>query len=152
MGLETAVYTFHTAFAALWVGSVLFVSTSVLPLAIDGDVAPDVFGTVVARLQWLTRISAVVLFATGGHLAGTLYTVGTLTGTGRGYLVLAMLGLWLALAAAIEVGSARALRGVDHRKIREPARQARPFYRLGSLFAIGLLVVAGLLGGPSPAI
>lgn len=150
MVLETAVYTLHTAFAAVWAGSVLFVAGAVLPLAIDGDVAPSVFGSVVTRLQWLTRISAVVLFATGGHLAGTLYTADSLTGTTGGSLVLAMLALWVGLAAAVEVGSAKARRGTDASKIREPAREARPFYLLASLFAVGLLVVAGLLGSPSP--
>lgn len=150
MVLETAVYTLHTAFAAVWAGSVLFVAAAVLPHAMSGDVSPDVFGSVVARLQWITRISAVVLFATGGHLAGTLYTADTLTGTARGYLVLAMLALWLGLAAVVEVGSARARRGADAGKIREPAREARPFYLAGSLVAAGLLVVAGLLGSPSP--
>lgn len=149
MVLETAVYTLHTGFAALWAGAVLFVAGAVLPLAIDGDVAPAVFGTVVTRLQWLTRISAVVLFATGGHLAGTLYTVGSLTGTGRGHLVLTMLALWVGLAATVEVGSAKAGRGTDANKIREPAREARPYYLLASVFAVGLLVVAGLLGSPS---
>ena len=150
MVLDTVVYTVHTAFAALWAGSVLFVAAAVLPLAMDGDVSPEVFGSVVARLQWVTRLSALLLFVTGGHLAGTLYTVGSLTGTTRGWLVLAMLTLWLLLAAVVEVGSVRARRGVDERKIRQPARDARPFYLAGAVLAAALLVVAGLLGTPSP--
>jgi hypothetical protein len=150
MIVDTAVYTVHTAFASLWAGSVLFVASAVLPLAMDGDVSPEAFGSVVAKLQWVTRGSALLLFLTGGHLAGTLYTVETLTGTVSGYLVLAMLTLWLLLAAAIEVGSARARRGVAERKVRQPARDARPFYLAGSVLAVGLLVVAGLLGSPAP--
>lgn len=148
MVVDTVAYTIHTGFAAVWAGSVLFVTAAVLPLAMDADVSPEAFGSVVTRLQWVTRISAVLLFATGGHLAGTRYTVGSLTGTGRGHLVLTMLTLWLLLAAVVEIGSARALRGVDERKIREPARQARPFYLAGAAFAVGLLVVAGMLGAP----
>ena len=148
MVVDTVAYTIHTGFAAIWAGSVLFVTAAVLPLAMDADVSPAAFGSVVTRLQWVTRISAVLLFATGGHLAGTRYTAGTLTGTPRGYLVLAMLTLWLLLAAVVEIGSARAQRGIDQEKIREPAREARPFYLAGALFAVGLLVVAGLLGTP----
>jgi hypothetical protein len=61
-----------------------------------------------------------------------------------------MLALWLGLAAVVEVGSARANRGIEKRKIREPARAARPFYLAGAVLAVGLLVVAGLLGTPTP--
>jgi uncharacterized membrane protein len=147
MVVDTVSYVVHTGFAALWAGSVLFVTAAVLPLAMDGDIAPEAFGRVVARLQWVTRISALVLFVTGGHLAGTLYTAESLTGSGRGHLVLTMLALWLGLAAVVEIGSSKVRSGVDDRKVRQPARDARPFYLLGSVLAVGLLVVAGLLGG-----
>lgn len=148
MVVDTASYALHTAFAALWAGSVLFVAVAVLPLAMDADLSPEAFGSIVSKLQWVTRASALVLLATGGHLAGTLYTADTLTGTTGGWLVLAMLALWLGLAAVVEVGSARAKRGVEENKIREPARAARPFYLLGAVLAVGVLVVAGLLGAP----
>jgi hypothetical protein len=150
MVLDTVMYTVHTAFAALWAGSVLFVVAAVLPLAMNGDLSPAAFGSVVSKLQWVTRISALLSFVTGGHLAGTQYTVGTLTGTTSGYLVLAMLALWLGLAAVVEIGSAKAGRGIENDKIREPARDARPFYLLGAALAVGLLIVAGLLGTPEP--
>jgi hypothetical protein len=148
MVVDTAMYTIHTAFAALWSGSVLFVVAAVLPLAMDGELEPDAFGSVVSKLQWVTRVSALLMLVSGGHLAGTGYTVGSLTGMTRGYLVLVMVALWLGLAAAVEIGSARAQRGIDERKIREPARNARPFYLGASLLAVGLLVVSGLLGMP----
>jgi uncharacterized membrane protein len=149
MVVDTAMYTIHTAFAALWSGSVLFVVAAVLPLAMDGNVEPDAFGSVVSKLQWITRISALLMLVSGGHLAWAGgYTFGSLTGTTRGYPVLVMVALWLGLAAAVEIGSARAQRGVDERKIREPARNARPFYLAASLLAVGLLVVSGLLGMP----
>ena len=146
MVVDTAMYTVHTAFAALWSGSVLFVVAAVLPLAMDADVSPAAFGSVVSKLQWVTRVSALLMLLTGGHLAGTGYTVESLTGSPRGYLVLTMVALWLGLAAAVEIGSARAQRGVDDEKIREPARDARPFYLTAAVLAVGLLVVAGLLG------
>jgi uncharacterized membrane protein len=148
MVADTVVYTLHTAFAALWAGSVLFVVAAVHPLAMDGDIAPDAYGSVVTKLQWVTRASALVLFVTGGHMAGTGYGLGDLTGSTGGYLVLTMLGLWLVLTATVEVGSARVLRGVDGRKIREPAREARPLFLAAVVVAVGLLVVAGLLGRP----
>lgn len=148
MVVDTAVYTVHTGFAALWAGAVLFVTAAILPLAMEGDLSPEAFGSVVSKLQWVTRISAVLLFVTGGHLAGTRYSVESLTGSGTGHLVLTMLALWLLLAAVVEIGSAKVQRGVDERKIREPARNARPFYLAGAAFAVGLLVVAGLLGTP----
>jgi uncharacterized membrane protein len=148
MVVDTVAYTLHTAFAAIWAGSVLFVVAAVMPLAMDGDLSPAAFGSVVSKLRWTTRISALVTFVTGGHLAGTQYTVETLTGTTGGYLVVAMLTLWLGLAAVVEIGSAKAARGVENDKIRGPARDARPFYLIGVALAVGLLVVAGLLGTP----
>ena len=148
MVVDTAMYTVHTAFAALWSGSVLFVVAAVLPLAMDADVSPEAFGSVVSKLQWVTRVSALLMLLTGGHLAGTGYTVESLTGSPRGYLVLTMVALWLGLAATVEIGSARAQRGVDDEKIREPARDARPFYLTAAVLAVGLLVVSGLLGMP----
>ena len=148
MVVDTAMYTVHTAFAALWSGSVLFVVAAVLPLAMDADVSPEAFGSVVTKLQWVTRVSALLMLLTGGHLAGTGYTVESLTGSPRGYLVLTMVVLWLGLAATVEIGSARAQRGVDDEKIREPARDARPFYLTAAVLAVGLLVVSGLLGMP----
>lgn len=149
MVVDTAIYTVHTGLSALWVGSVLFVASAVLPLAMDGDIRPAAFGRVVSKLRWVTRISALLLFLTGGHLAGTLYDPASLTGTTGGYLVLTMLAFWFGLAAVVEIGSARAARGVENDKIREPAREARPFYYAGVLFSVGLLVVAGLLGTPA---
>ena len=148
MVVDTAMYTVHTAFAALWSGSVLFVVAAVLPLAMDADVSPAAFGSVVSKLRWVTRISALLMLLTGGHLAGTGYTVESLTGSPRGYLVLTMVALWLGLATTVEIGSARAQRGVDDEKIREPARDARPFYLTAAVLAVGLLVVSGLLGMP----
>jgi len=148
MVVDTAMYTVHTAFAALWSGSVLFVVAAVLPLAMNADVSPEAFGSVVSKLQWVTRVSALLMLLTGGHLAGTGYTVESLTGSPRGYLVLTMVALWLGLAATVEIGSARAQRGVDDEKIREPARDARPFYLTAAVLAVGLLVVSGLLGMP----
>lgn len=152
MVVDTAMYTVHTAFAALWAGSVLFVAAVILPLAMNAELSPEAFGSVVSKLQWITRASALLLLVTGGHLAGTLYTVDTLTGTTRGHLVLAMLAFWVGLAVVVEIGSAKANRGIDAKKIREPARAARPFYGLGAAFATGLLVVGGLLGTPVPIV
>ena len=148
MVVDTAMYTVHAAFAALWSGSVLFVVVAVLPLAMDADVSPAAFGSVVSKLQWVTRVSALLMLLTGGHLAVTGYVLEGLTGTTSGYLVLTMVALWLGLAATVEIGSARAQRGVDEKKIREPARNARPFYLAAAVFALGLLVVSGLLGMP----
>ena len=142
-------YTVHTALSALWTGSVLFVVLAVLPLAMDGDVSPDVLGRVVSTLQWVTRASALLTLLSGGYLAVTGgYTVDRLTGTTGGYLVVAMVLLWLGLAAVVEIGSARAQRGIDERKIRQPARDARPFYLAAVALSVGLLVVSGLLGMP----
>lgn len=145
--IETVVAVLHLVFAGIWTGSVLFAAWGVLPLAGRGDVEPDALGFVADRLTTVSRVSALVLFATGGHLAGTRYTVETLTGTGRGHLVLTMVALWLVLAALVEVGSSRLTDELQQDPVRTPATKARPFYNGAAAVAVLLLVDAGLLLG-----
>lgn len=146
MSLATTVsQVLHMVFAAVWTGSVVFVTWAVLPGARDGafDAAP--LEPVVTKLRTLTRVSAVVFVATGGHLAGTGYTGEALLSTTRGNLVVAMLVLWLVLVALVEVAAGRLLSGLGDLKVRAPANEARPFLLAGSAVAVALLVVAGLL-------
>lgn len=143
--LETSFYGLHSIFAGIWAGSVLFVVLAVLPLAREGDFNAAPLAAIASRLQTISRVSAVVLLATGSHLAAEVYTRETLTGTTPGTLVLAMVGLWLLLAATVEIGTKRVLEGTDQSKVREPARTARPWLLAASLSAIGLLAIGGLI-------
>lgn len=143
--VDSVMWTVHVLFAGVWTGSVVFAVYAILPSALEGTIDPDPLQVIVSRLQWITRISALLLLISGGHLAGTLYTVETLTGTVGGYLVLAMLVLWLVLTGLIEVGSKKLASGLANRKLREPARAARPFYYGAAVVAILLLINAGLL-------
>ncbi|GAB3023422.1 copper resistance protein CopD [Natronobiforma cellulositropha] len=143
----------HLVFAALWAGSVCYVAFVVLPLARDGAFnTTKPLEVMSGKLTTLSRASAVVLFLSGGHLAGTTYTVGDGAGPGlftstNGQLVLAMVALWLALAVLVEVGSKRLRTGLDGKKLREPAHEALPVFRAAGVVAIGLLVVAGTISG-----
>lgn len=137
----------HLLFAGLWTGAVVFVAWTVLPLARAGDVQPGPVESVVGRLRTLSRASALVLFLTGGHMAGTGYTVESLTGTTRGHLVLAMVALWFVLMALVEFAAGRFLGGLDDGKLREPAVAVTRPFQAAALVALALLVVAGLLAG-----
>ena len=148
--LDTAVVSLHLLFAALWAGGVVFVTVAILPLARDGTMAPGPLGTVTDRLVWLSRLSALVLLLTGGHMAGTFYTAESLTGTTRGHLVLGMVVLWLVLAALVEVGGRELTDGTAREKVREPARDARPYLLAATVVALALLVDGGLLAGGFP--
>ncbi len=145
--VDTVSAVLHLTFAGIWTGSVLFAAWGVLPLAGTGDLDPDALGSIAGRFTNVSRVSALALFATGGHLAGTRYTVETLTGSGRGHLVLTMIVLWFVLAALVEVGSRRLAEELRKEKVRTPARKARPFYNGAAAVAILLLVDAGLLLG-----
>lgn len=142
-------YVLHLVFGGVWTGSVVFVTLGILPTARDGTANAEPLRPVVEKLRWVSRASALVLLASGGHMAGTLYTVESLTGSGRGHLVLAMVALWLGLAALVEIGSSKLADGFDQRKVRQPARDARPFFLAASVVAAGLLVVGGLLASPA---
>ncbi|MFD1515510.1 CopD family protein [Halomarina rubra] len=144
---DAVAYTTHLLFAGLWTGTVLFVTVGILPLGLRGDIRPAPFEFAVSRLSTVTRVSALALFVTGGHMAGNAYTVESLTGSPRGHLVLTMVALWFLLAALVEVGSARMRRGLNAEKVRTPARDGKPFLYAASVVALLLLVDAGLLAG-----
>jgi hypothetical protein len=136
-------------FAAALTGSVLYVALFVNPAAVTGDIGNEAFARVTSGLTTVTRASAVVLLLTGGHQAGTLYTFETLLGTGRGHLVVTMLVLWVAMTGLVEVAGSKLRDGLDAGKLREPAREARPFLRGAAVLAVLLLVDAGLLAAPA---
>jgi hypothetical protein len=142
-------YVLHMIFAAALTGSVLYVALFVNPAAVTGDIGNEAFARVTSGLTTVTRASAVVLLLTGGHQAGTLYTFETLLGTGRGHLVVTMLVLWVAMTGLVEVAGSKLRDGLDAGKLREPAREARPFLRGAAVLAVLLLVDAGLLAAPA---
>lgn len=146
--IHAVMWTIHVGFAVLWTGSVLFVTVAVLPPAIRGDVGSEALSSVVGRLRWITRIGAVAFVVSGGHMAGTLYTLETLTGTGEGHLVLTMFALWFVITGLVEVGSGKVVDGLETGKLREPARDAKPFFYGAAGLSVGLIVTSGLLANP----
>ncbi|WP_439028630.1 transporter [Haloarchaeobius sp. DT45] len=145
--LDLVMRTLHSVTAAAWAGSVLFLTLGLLPSALDGSLNASPMESVVGRFRWITRGSSLLLFVTGGHLAGTLYTIGdgggiSLFGSPRGHLVLTMLGLWLVLTGLCEVGASKLAGGFSEKKVRSPAADAKPFLYAASLVAVLLLVDA----------
>lgn len=138
-------FALHVAFGGLLTGAVLFVAYAVEPVAYAGDMGPDPLATAAGKLATVSRASAVVLFVTGSHQAAARYTLDSLLETGRGHLVLAMLALWVALTALVEVAVAKLESGTGQGKVRSPARDARPYLRLAALLAVLVLVDGGLL-------
>ncbi|WP_435344544.1 CopD family protein [Haloarchaeobius sp. HRN-SO-5] len=143
--IDVAVRALHSVTAATWAGSVLFVTFALLPSAVDGSLDAAPMRSVVSRFRWLSRGSSAVLFVTGGHLAGTLYTVERLTGETSGHLVLGMLVLWFVLTGLVEVSCGKLQRDFEEKKVRTPAQAARPFLQASSLVAVLLLVDAVLI-------
>lgn len=143
--VDAAMYTLHLLFAALWTGSVLFVTYAIVGLARDANLNAAPLGTIAGKLTTISRASALVLFVTGGHMAATGYTVDSLLGSPRGHLVLTMLVLWFVLAGLVEVGASKLSDGTDRDKVREPARDATPFFRGAAVVAVLLLLDAGAL-------
>jgi len=148
---DTLVYGLHLLFAALWVGAVAFVALVVVPLARDGGLNATPLGALTARLRTISRISALVLLLSGGHMAAAAYTAESLTGSGRGHLVLTMVALWVALAALVEVAGGKLEAGTDDKKVREPAREARPLLLAATVVGAALLFVGAALSTNLPA-
>ncbi|MEF8838250.1 MAG: transporter [Haloarculaceae archaeon] len=148
MALADAVSaTIHVAFAGLWTGTVLFVVFAVLPLATDGSLNAKPLAAFAGKLKTVSRVSTVLLLLTGGHLTGSLYTVASLTGTGAGHAVLAMIVLWLVLTVLVEIGAGKLTDGTETGKVRTPAAAAKPYLQGSALVAVLLLIDAGALAG-----
>jgi uncharacterized membrane protein len=149
MALADATATvIHQVFAAVWVGSIVFMTFAVLPMAKDGLLDPESVERASGTLKKITRVSALLLLLTGGHLAGSYYTGESLLGTTSGYLVLAMVALWLILTGLLEVTASRLEDGLQAKRVRAPAHETQTWYRAASVIGIALLVVAGLLSSP----
>lgn len=144
--IDVAVLATHLLFAGVWTGSVLFMAVGVLPTAVDGSANAGPLAVQTGRLRWLSRISALVLFVTGGHTAAQRYSLETLTGSTGGHLVLVMVGLWVAMAGLVEVAGGRLTDGFEAGKVREPARAARPMLLIASVIGLVLLLIGGVLG------
>lgn len=138
--------TAHLVFAALWAGSVFYVAFVVLPLARDGAFnTTKPLEAIAGKLTTISRVSALVLLFSGGHLAGQRYTSERLFESTNGHLVLGMVVLWALLAGLVEIGGKRLETGLNGKKLREPAADALPVYRAGAVVAIALLVVGGAI-------
>jgi len=140
MEIDAAVRTVHSVFAALWVGATVYVTFAVLPALRDGDGTAAFADRLSSRFTVVSVVSAAVLFVTGGHLAGTLYTVDALVETARGNLVAAMTALWLVLAGVLHVGTKKLDAGVEEDRLRQPASDAYPWFVVSSLLGTVLLV------------
>ncbi|WP_324662374.1 transporter [Haloarcula sediminis] len=145
--VDAAIYATHLVFAGLWSGTVLFTSYAVVPTAMGGDMQASALEAITGKLRTVSRASSVLLLLTGGHLAATRYTGESLFATGRGHLVLAMVALWFALAALVEIGASKLADGTAQQKVRQPAAEARPLLLAASVVAVLLLVDAGAILG-----
>ncbi|MFC6976417.1 CopD family protein [Halomicroarcula sp. GCM10025709] len=145
--VDAAIFGTHLVFAGLWSGSVLFTVYAVLPVAMNGNARVRALEPITGKLKTVSRVSALALLLTGGHMAATRYTAESLTGTGRGHLVLTMVALWFLLAGLVEVGASKLTDGFDRKKVGEPAREARPFLLGAAVVAVLLLLDAGAILG-----
>ena len=150
MSAESAgLYAIHLLFAGLWTGSVLFVTWAILPLAGNGDLNATPLESVAGKLKLVSRVSAVLLLLTGLRMAmlGNYTSTDVLFGTTNGYLVVTMVVLWFVLMGLLEVGAGKLTDGTGKKKVREPAKEAKPFLYGASVVALLLLLNSGVLAG-----
>jgi uncharacterized membrane protein len=148
--LDTVATVLHVLVGGLWIGSVVFVALAVLPLGRDADVDAEPLATVVGRLLTLSRVGALLMLATGGHVLyhvtlGGEFSTEPLTSSGHGHLIVTMVVLWLGVIATVEIGGSKLSAGLDAGKLREPTRRALPWFRAAAVLGIGVLTVGGLL-------
>ncbi|MFP9190944.1 hypothetical protein ACLI4Q_04665 [Natrialbaceae archaeon A-CW1-1] len=135
----------HTVFAAVWTGGTLLIVGTIIPAARRGLIDKKGLSLITRRFLYLTVASVILLLLTGGHLAGTLYTVESLQSTGRGHLVLSMVGLWFVLPIIIYLGSRHLVNIPSEMPTKTAIAAAYPWFVGASAVSIALLITAGLL-------
>ena len=145
VSIHDVAMTVHTIFAAIWTGGTLVIAGAVIPAARSELLSTDGLTLIARRFWYLTVGSVLLLLFSGGHLAGTLYTVETLQSSSRGNLVLLMVGLWFILAIVLFFGFRRLTNTKPEQSAVVAATKARPWFLGGSIVAIALLIIAGLL-------
>lgn len=143
MNLVSAMAFLHIVFAALWTGSVVFVTWGVLPVARNGSLEASAISMIVSRLVTLSRGSAVVLLVSGGVMAAQ-YGDAIMNTTG-GYLVLGMTVLWLLLIGFVELAARTLTNGLAAETPGAAVGAATGRFRAAGTVALLLLVDAGLL-------
>ena len=136
----------HLLTGAVWAGTVTFVVVGVLPAAREGQLNAEPLGAIAGSLRSVSRVAAVLLVLTGGHLlAARGYLGERLYASGDGHLVLTMVGLWLVATGLVEVGTGRLVDGAGDRKVRGPARAATRFLQGAAVLAALVLVDAAFI-------
>lgn len=143
MNLYAAMAFLHLVFAAVWTGSVIFMTWGVSPAARSGSGKAGALETILTRYRTLSRVSAIVLLVSGGLLAGRYGD--TLMQTTEGYLVLAMIVLWVLLIGFVEMATKTALVGITEHEVGKAVGAASGRFRAAGIVAVLLLVDAGLL-------
>jgi putative copper export protein len=143
--VEVVVRAVHLVIAATWVGAVFFFAFGVLPLAREGSLNAAPLERFTERLKIGSRIASVLLLLSGGYMISLAGYEDSLLSSPAGYLVLAMVGLWLALTGLVEVGAARVLAGAEDLRVRTPGKRGTPFLRAATFVGVLLLVDAVLI-------
>lgn len=131
--LETVAVVTHVLFAGLWTGSVAFAAAVVA----GGQRLQGSGRELLAdRLKNVSRTSAVLMLLSGGYLASA-YSGSYFMGTMRGYLLTAMVVLWVVLMVLVELAASRLVSDAD---------RATTLFWLAGAVAVLLLLDAGLVG------
>lgn len=143
--IDTTVVTIHNLFAALWIGSVLFVTYALVPAAREGNVRTATFRGVLEKLTTVTRVSALFLVLSGIYITVDLYTVERLTETTSGYLVIAKVVLWFGLAGVVEAAVGRLRTELNEQQLENAVETVSPLFYVASGLAILSIVAVALL-------
>ena len=143
MDLHAGMAFLHLGVAAVWTGSVLFLSWGVLPTVQGGSIGADSLETILDRFLAVTRLSALVLLVSGGLMASRYG--GGLTATTPGQLVLGMTVLWLLFTGVSEDAGCKLRTGLESESTGTAVARSRRRFDVAGVLAVLLLIDAGLL-------
>ncbi|MDY6774593.1 MAG: copper resistance protein CopD [Halobacteria archaeon] len=143
--IDNVMASLHVIFAAVWIGSALFMAGVVVPAARDGKMSSELASHVADRFSLVSIVGSAVMFVTGGHMAGTMYNFGALLNTVGGNLVLTMVVLWFLVSGFLHMATKKLKDGVDEDRVRTPAKNSLVWYRISAVLGFLLLVNGALL-------
>ncbi len=144
---DAGMIAIHLVFAAIWIGSVTYVTFAILPLARDGGLDREPLEHMISKVLWISRIGALALLISGSHLMGTggYFDTDQLLDTTQGLAVVAMVILWLALIVIVEIAGRRIRSGLGANLVREPARDGLKWFYVATAIGVALFVDGALL-------
>lgn len=126
----------HVLAVVILVGSTAMMAFVILPAADRGRLSPPAVRSIGRGFSVLTAISGVLIPLTGLYVSSAQYSLSALVSTTSGYIVVASILIWVALALVLIVATSRLARSVAVDEVQRAASESKPWYNGAVVLAV----------------